>query len=98
MRSLLEKLDIQPVNPGACTGPDGWISDPAGTLLTSYNPATGEAIAGVAQATAATYDRVAARAQAAFEAWRTVPARAAAWWCATSARRCAPSASPWANS
>ncbi len=74
MRSLLEKLDIQPVNPGACTGPDGWISDPAGTLLTSYNPATGEAIAGVAQATAATYDRVAARAQAAFEAWRTVPA------------------------
>ena len=25
MRSLLEKLQIVPLNPGACTGPGGWI-------------------------------------------------------------------------
>jgi len=27
MRSILEKLTIESVNPGACNGPDGWIED-----------------------------------------------------------------------
>ncbi len=39
--SLLEKLQLKAVNPGACTGPDGWITDPAGKELVSYNPSTG---------------------------------------------------------
>jgi hypothetical protein len=41
MKSLLEKLNIQPVNAGACTGPDGWLMDSNGKELVSYNPATG---------------------------------------------------------
>ncbi len=74
MKSLLEKLNIDAVNPGACTGPDGWLTDPNGTELVSYNPATGEAIATVVQATAETYEKVAAAAQEAFLSWRNVPA------------------------
>src|SRR5207247_2014673 len=38
--SLLEKLHINDVNPGACVGPDGWITDPAGERRASINPAT----------------------------------------------------------
>ena len=45
MKSVLEKLGIQPVNAGACIGPDGWLKDPKGKELVSYNPTTGEAIA-----------------------------------------------------
>ena len=47
MRSLLEKLHLKDVNPGACTGPDGWMEDQAGKEIASVNPATGEAIARV---------------------------------------------------
>ena len=47
MHSLLQKLQIEPLNPGACTGPDGWIAEPDGHKLTSFNPTTGEAIAAV---------------------------------------------------
>ena len=74
MKSLLEKLNIQPTNAGACTGPDGWLMDPKGKELVSYNPATGEALAKVIQATPETYEKVAAAAQEAFLDWRMVPA------------------------
>jgi aldehyde dehydrogenase (NAD+) len=74
MKSLLEKLKIDAVNPGACTGPGGWISDPEGKTLVSYNPATGEAIASITQATATTYEAVVRQAADAFNTWRTVPA------------------------
>src|SRR5262245_20479171 len=71
---LLKKLELSAVNPGACTGPDGWLQDPHGQLLDSYNPTTGERIAGVVQATHATYDRVVAGAEQAFQSWRMTPA------------------------
>jgi aldehyde dehydrogenase (NAD+) len=74
MKSVLDKLGIQSVNAGACTGPDSWLKDPKGKELISYNPTTGEAIASVVQATAETYEKVAASAQKAFLSWRTVPA------------------------
>jgi aldehyde dehydrogenase (NAD+) len=74
MNALLSRLGLAAHNPGACTGPNGWITDPAGTPLVSYNPSTGEPIASVAQATRATYDRVAAAAERAFQDWRLVPA------------------------
>ena len=73
MKTLLDKLMIDQVNPGACSGIDGWIHDESGPLLTSYNPTSGEAIASVAQATAATYDRVVQNAQEAFLRWRLMP-------------------------
>ena len=74
MKSLLEKLNIQPVNAGACMGPDGWLKDPKGKELVSYNPTTGEALAKVIQATPETYEKVASAAQQAFLEWRNMPA------------------------
>jgi aldehyde dehydrogenase (NAD+) len=74
MKALLEKLQLKEVNPGACTGADGWISDPAGKTLVSYNPATGEPIASIVQATAQTYETVLRQAEAAFKTWQHVPA------------------------
>ncbi|MBV6396373.1 MAG: Aldehyde dehydrogenase, thermostable [Anaerolineales bacterium] len=74
MKSLLEKINIQPVNAGACIGPDQWIKDSKGKELVSYNPATGEAIASVVQATAETYEKIASAAQESFLTWRNVPA------------------------
>ncbi|MFN8374333.1 MAG: aldehyde dehydrogenase family protein [Anaerolineae bacterium] len=72
MKSLLNKLHLLDVNPGACTGTDGWI-DPAGKLI-SYNPTTNEPIAAVVQATPASYQKVVEQAAAAFKTWRTIPA------------------------
>ena len=72
--SLLDRLQIKDVNPGACTGPDGWITDPRGHELVSYNPTTGQPVARVVQATDASYEQVLAAATAAFESFRTLPA------------------------
>jgi len=72
--SLLAKLQIVDINPGACTGPDGWIHDPSGEPLVSYDPATGYPIATVLQASPEAYDRVLAGAAAAFTTWRMTPA------------------------
>src|SRR5262245_50769913 len=72
--SLLEKLQLSETNVGACSGPDRWISDPAGATLISYNPASGEPIARVVQATTASYEQVVSDAVGAFRSWRMVPA------------------------
>jgi L-aminoadipate-semialdehyde dehydrogenase len=74
VNKLLEKLQIKDVNAGACTGPDGWIEDPKGKELVSYNPTGGEALATVIQATPESYEKVASAAQQAFLKWRQVPA------------------------
>ena len=74
MKSVLEKLGIEETNPGACSGMEAWISDPAGKVLVSYNPSTGEAIARIIQATPGSYEQVASRAQSAFKVWREIPA------------------------
>ena len=74
MNKILEKLNIKPVNAGACIGPDGWLQDPKGKELVSYNPTTGEALATIVQATPEIYEKVAAAAQQAFLSWRQVPA------------------------
>ncbi|GAB4580319.1 MAG: aldehyde dehydrogenase family protein [Anaerolineales bacterium] len=74
MKALLNKLGIQDVNPGACTGPNGWITDPKGKELVSYNPSTGERIASVIQATSDTYKIISAKAHETFLTWRNVPA------------------------
>lgn len=74
MKALLEKLGIQDVNPGACTGPNSWIEEPDGKPLVSYNPTTGEPLAIVTQATGETCQQVIAEANNAFQTWRGVPA------------------------
>lgn len=74
MNSVLDKLSVKSVNAGACTGPDGWLQDPKGKELVSYNPTTGEALATIVQATPEIYEKVAAAAQQTFLTWRQVPA------------------------
>ncbi len=74
MKALLQKLHLEAVNPGACTGAGEWLSDPAGKRLVSHNPATGEAIAEVVQTTGDIYDQVIERAQEGFERWQALPA------------------------
>ncbi|HSR20065.1 MAG TPA: aldehyde dehydrogenase family protein [Anaerolineales bacterium] len=74
MKPVLEKLMIEPINAGACIGPNNWLKDPKGKELVSFNPTTGEAIASVVQATPEIYGRVAQAAHSAFLTWRQVPA------------------------
>jgi len=69
--ALLERLGVRPVNSGASHGE--WL-ETAGAELVSTNPATGEPIARVRQATAVDYEMVVAAATRAFDSWRTVPA------------------------
>ena len=73
MKALLQKLNISDVNPGTCIGHDRWISDSNGHKLVSYNPANGEAIATVIQASEHTYNQVVSHALRTFETWREVP-------------------------
>jgi len=68
---ILAALDLEPVNNGACTGE--WI-ETSGDELVSFNPANGEPIASVRQATAADYEKVVAAAEAGFSKWRMMPA------------------------
>ncbi|MGF1505024.1 MAG: aldehyde dehydrogenase family protein [Anaerolineae bacterium] len=74
MKALLDKLNIQDVNPGARMGPDAWITDPDGQELISFNPTTGEPIARIVQATKTAYDQVVSGSQERFTQWRNVPA------------------------
>jgi len=74
MKTLLDKLQIKAVNPGACTGTNGWIEDTNGQELVSYNPTTGEPIAKVVQATKDTYEAVLHKATDTFKTWRMIPA------------------------
>jgi aldehyde dehydrogenase (NAD+) len=74
MKSLLEKLHIDEINPGASTGADNWLTDPKGKKLVSYNPTTGESIASIIQATPNTYEKVISKASSVFQTWREVPA------------------------
>lgn len=63
----LRALGLATRNPGAS------VDAPGGEPLPSINPATGETIAEVVQATAADYDQVVERARKAFARWRVVP-------------------------
>ena len=72
MKALLKKLKLKAVNAGAYAGE--WIQDSRGQTLVSLNPATGEPIAKVIQATGAVYDRVVIQANESFLTWRSIPA------------------------
>jgi aldehyde dehydrogenase (NAD+) len=74
MKSLLKKLNIEEVNPGACWGPDHWIKDPHGTELISYNPTSNEPIASIIQAGPTAYETIASQADTNFRSWREIPA------------------------
>jgi aldehyde dehydrogenase (NAD+) len=77
---FLRDLEIEPINPGMCTGTKWHIT--AGDLLTSMSPADGHEIASIRQATAEDYNKVVDIAQKAFPEWRKKPAPCAARLCA----------------
>jgi aldehyde dehydrogenase (NAD+) len=74
MKKILDKLNIKDVNIGACSGERAWFEDQKGQELISYNPATGEPIAKVIQATDKTYEQVIEQAVQGFKTWRMTPA------------------------
>src|SRR3984893_4054684 len=69
---ILESLDVEPINSGACGGE--WIAAPSGGELDSINPADGSVIAKVQLAGPREYDQVVNQAVAAFQSWRMTPA------------------------
>ena len=71
---FLKELGIEKINPGACSGPGAWSPTEDRDYLASVNPATGEEIAKVAQASPKDYDKVMEVATAAFKEWRMMPA------------------------
>lgn len=74
MKELLQKLGIEAVNAGVCTGIDGWIIDDMGEELVSINPTTNQPIATVVMGTTGSYDKVVESASEAFKTWRLMPA------------------------
>jgi len=72
-QDILKGLGLSAVNAGACSGTE-WHAAPDAPLVSSLNPATGEAIAQVRAAGAADFERVMTSAVGAFKAWREVPA------------------------
>ncbi len=73
-KAVLEKLKVKDINAGGCTGPDGWIEDPEGKELVSYNPANGEALGSVVQISESGYETIVGKAESAFQTWRELPA------------------------
>ncbi len=73
MQALLNKLELQAVNPGTFAGSAGWL-DTGGEVITSYNPSNGEPIATVVQATPEGFQQVVSQSETSFQMWRTIPA------------------------
>ncbi len=69
---ILERLGIEPENPGAC-GRE-WIASPAAASFASLNPASGSELARVRLASAQDYETVITQSAEVFERWRMFPA------------------------
>jgi aldehyde dehydrogenase (NAD+) len=74
INSLLGRLGLGAMNPGAWSGSHGWSTARDGTLLNVRNPADGALIAQMRPASAEDYENVIASAVDAAAAWRHVPA------------------------
>jgi aldehyde dehydrogenase (NAD+) len=69
---FLKRLGLEDVTSGVHG--KAWVEKPGGGEVVSYDPATGEPIARVLQASEQDQERVLAEAREAFLAWRNVPA------------------------
>ena len=74
MNELLQKLNINTDNSGACSGPNGWIENSTGKKISSINPSTGEIIASVYESTIEDYNVILKKSLEAYDEWRKVPA------------------------
>lgn len=72
--AVLSALGLSADNSGTYLGNGEWSSTKDAGVLTSVNPATGEAIARTYASSRADYDIIMARAEAAFKIWRATPA------------------------
>ena len=72
--NFLNELGIENQNYGACVGGEDWIKSTDSKKIDSINPATGEVIASVFQATVDDYEKVMLASEAAFSDWKKVPA------------------------
>jgi aldehyde dehydrogenase (NAD+) len=72
--TVLSALGLAADNSGTYLGNGEWSKTTDAGVLTSINPATGEAIGRTYASSKADYDVIMARAEAAFKIWRTTPA------------------------
>jgi len=73
MKALLDSLGLTDVNAGTWIG-NRSLEDASAPVIDSFNPATGERIAGVRATTRGEYEQVVAAAREAFAEWRMIPA------------------------
>lgn len=71
-KEIIERLGIEPVNPGVCTGLQ-WM-DTKGKEIVSVSPINNKEIARVTMASLQDYETVVRKAQEAFQVWREIPA------------------------
>ena len=71
--SLLDRLGIQPDNPGTCLGFEHWLDDEAAPWISSINPATGDILGRVRSTTDAQYDVLMCKAQSVATEWARTP-------------------------
>lgn len=74
MSALLDKLQLQEVNQGACDGHGRWFSGSNEAPVVSINPSKGEPIGKVKVCSVADYEAIIAKAYATAQTWRRVPA------------------------
>jgi aldehyde dehydrogenase (NAD+) len=74
MDQVLESLSLQERNVSAYAAFTGWLDCQEASLLTSHNPASGQALAEVTLCSERQYATVIEEALKAFEEWRQVPA------------------------
>ena len=74
MSDLLNSLNINESNFGACHGPEGWIKKKGDKVIRSFNPSNGQEIASVYEASVDDYKVIISKSLEAFDEWRKVPA------------------------
>lgn len=72
--NLLDKLGLQAVNNGACTGPGHWLNNKDNELLSSFNPTTEAEIAKVILTSEKEVKQLIETAHETFLSWRMMPA------------------------
>ena len=73
IQTVLKDLGIQAVNSGGSTGHGWWSNQGDRPIVQSFNPATGETIAGVSPCSQEDYERILKESVEAFRTWRLVP-------------------------
>jgi aldehyde dehydrogenase (NAD+) len=73
-KEILNELEIENINYGACAGPNDWYKTTNAGKLDSINPANGEVIASVYQCSVDDYKSVVEKSYKAYKEWIKVPA------------------------